>query len=127
MRHSSIITWGVIAILLMAVVASSFFQRSARGPAPEVSFVTLSGQRVSLASLRGHPVLVTFWATSCPYCVDDMAHLIRLHEKFVGKGLRIIAVAMPYDPPNRVLEMARKRRIPYTIALDVQGHVLDAS
>lgn len=126
MRRRFRITWGVIAILMMAVVASSLIQTSEHGPAPEVSFVTLSGQRESLGSLRGHPVLVTFWATSCPYCVDDMTHLIHLHENFAANGLRIIAVAMPYDPPNRVLEMARKRSIPYTVALDVHGHVLGA-
>ncbi len=115
-----------MVLLLTGVVTLSVFQTYEHRPAPEVSFVTLSGQRVPLGSLRGHPVLVTFWATSCPHCVDDMPHLIRMHESFAAKGLKIIAVAMPYDPPNRVLKMTRERNLPYTIALDIQGRVLAA-
>ena len=116
----------IMAILLMGAVTFSLVRTYHHRPAPDVSFVTLSGQHTSLASLRGHPVLITFWATSCPHCVDDMPHLIRMHESFAAKGLRIIAVAMPYDPPNRVLKMARERNLPYTIALDIQGRVLTA-
>ena len=94
--------------------------------APPVSFITLDGKRTPLASLLGGPVLVTFWATSCPTCVRDIPEFSDLHRELSPRGLNVVAVAMPYDPPNRVLEMARERRLPYRIALDVQGEVLSA-
>jgi len=95
-------------------------------PAPAVSFTTLEGKTLELASLRGQLVLVTFWATSCPHCIEDMAALSEMHRELGPRGLRIIGVAMPYDPPNRVLAMVEARRPPYTVALDVQGRVLRA-
>ena len=107
--------------VLLGVAAWVMLHTADRRLAPEVEFVTLSGQRIDLHSLRGHPVLVTFWSTSCRPCVDDMAHLIRMHEELQERGLRIVAVAMPYDPPNRVIAMAQARSLPYTVALDVQG------
>ena len=126
MRARSWWRWAVLPVLLLSGLAWSILQRTEQISAPEVSFITLSGQRISLNSLRGHPVLVTFWSTSCRPCMDDMTHLIRMHGELGAKGLKIVAVAMPYDPPNRVLAMARGRGIPYTVALDVQGKVVDA-
>ncbi len=94
--------------------------------APPVSFTTLDGEHIPLTSLRGKPVLVTFWATSCPTCVRDMPELMSLHEELGQRGLTVIAVAMPYDPPSRVVKMAHGRRLAYAVALDVQGEVLRA-
>jgi len=114
-------------LLVMAVLAvTAWLVLPAPRPAPEVSFTTLEGKTLELASLRGHPVLVTFWATSCPHCIKDMVALTEMHRELGPRGLRIIGVAMPYDPPNRVLAMVEARRTPYTIALDVQGRVLRA-
>ncbi len=118
--------WSILAVLVLSILAWLGLQRQEQIPAPAVSFVTLSGQRISLDSLQGYPVVVTFWSTSCPSCMDDILHLTRMHEELGARGLRIIAVAMPYDPPDRVLAMARGRGIPYTVALDVRGQVVSA-
>ncbi|MDJ0862635.1 MAG: TlpA disulfide reductase family protein [Gammaproteobacteria bacterium] len=119
-------SWAAAGLVLLVLAAWVMLHTADRRLAPEVEFVTLSGQRIGLNSLRGHPVLVTFWSTSCGPCVDDMGHLIRMHEELEDRGLRIVAVAMPYDPPNRVIEMARARGLPYTVALDVQGKAVAA-
>jgi peroxiredoxin len=94
--------------------------------APEVTLKTLDGGRFELAELRGNPVLVTFWATSCRSCVKEIPHLIALHEEFHAAGLEIFGVAMAYDPPNHVLEFSRSRELPYRIALDIDGEVARA-
>ena len=90
-------------------------------PAPDVSFQTISGQKISLLEQRGKPVIVTFWATDCPTCIEETPHFIELYEKFHSHGLEIIAVAMYYDPPNHVVAMTKARKLPYNIALDLQG------
>ncbi|MEJ2441219.1 MAG: hypothetical protein P8Z72_16370 [Gammaproteobacteria bacterium] len=54
------------AILLLIIISVVYvwFSPSGAEPAPNVEMTELKGgQKIDLASLRGHPVLVTFWAT----------------------------------------------------------------
>lgn len=94
--------------------------------APSVAFADLDGQRLTLDELRGRPVLVTFWATTCPSCVKEIPHLIDLHRELAPRGLTVIGVAMAYDPPPQVRELVERREIPYTIALDRDGSAAKA-
>lgn len=81
--------------------------------APDSTFTTITGKRISLSQLRGKPVLVTFWATDCPSCLEEIPHLIDIYQHFHPLGLEIIAVAMIYDPPSRVVAMTQAMQIPY--------------
>ncbi|MEM6985027.1 MAG: TlpA disulfide reductase family protein [Pseudomonadota bacterium] len=91
--------------------------------APSVTFTTLKGERVDIATLRGKPLLVNFWATTCIGCVAEMPHLAELYREFEPNGFEIVGVAMYYDPPNQVLELTRQREVPYPISLDVDGQI----
>ena len=91
--------------------------------APDIALKTIDGRTLQLKAFRGQPVLVTFWATTCATCIKEMPHLIELYQELSGSGFEIIGVAMYYDPPNQVLEMARERQIPYSVALDIDGSV----
>ena len=94
--------------------------------APDITLTTLQGRRVEFSELRGAPVLVSFWATTCPRCLEEIPHLSELYRELAPRGLEVIGVAMPYDPPNRVVELTRARQIPYPIALDIQGDAVRA-
>lgn len=89
--------------------------------APDITLTTLDGRNLHLSELKGKPVLVTFWATTCVTCVKEIPELVALHEEFAPAGLSIIGIAMQYDPPNQVLELAQSRRLPYVIAIDIDG------
>jgi peroxiredoxin len=88
---------------------------------PDISLTTIDGEELQLASLQGQPLLVTFWATTCPGCIKEIPHLIELYNELAPRGLEIIAVAMDYDPPNQVLAMRKARNIPYPVALDIHA------
>ena len=106
-------------ILVLAVLAGVLALHPNRyGLAPEVTFKIIDGRQINMKDLRGRPVLVTFWATTCSTCLGEMPHLISLYNELSGKGFEIIGVAMAYDPPNRVLELA--------IALDIDSSVAHA-
>lgn len=89
--------------------------------APDISFTTITGKQIALKTLRGKPVLVTFWATICHSCVEEIPHLIALYNQFHPQGFEIIAIAMPYDPPNRVVAMTNEQKLPYPVVLDINS------
>jgi thiol-disulfide isomerase/thioredoxin len=114
----SIIVGGAIFAMALAAGYLAFF-RTTR--APEVTFSTLQGERLSTASLRGKVVLVNFWATSCVTCVKEMPKLVETHRKYQARGFETLAVAMGYDPPNYVLAYTERNALPFKVALDPQG------
>ncbi|MBD3670784.1 MAG: TlpA family protein disulfide reductase [Gammaproteobacteria bacterium] len=125
MKKKDIILAGLVVVILGAV-GYVLFSPSGQKPAPEVTLQTLDGTKVSLSELRGRPVLVNFWATTCPGCVKEMPHLAELYEELSPQGLEIIGIAMYYDPPNQVAALSEARQIPYTIALDIDGAAAQA-
>lgn len=116
----------VFAVALVGILAYVWFTPSGLKRAPAVSVTTLEGQQVELNELRGSPVLVTFWATTCPGCVKEMPHLVELYNELGPKGLKLIALAMSYDPEEQVREMVKLKRLPYTVALDSDGSAAKA-
>lgn len=107
-----------IALIVIIVFAAIWFMPAGLREAPPLVGKTLDGRTLTLEQLRGRPVLVTFWATTCPSCIEEMPHLIELYQELNPKGLEIIGVAMVYDPPAQVRAMAEQRHIPYPIVLD---------
>jgi len=92
-----------------------------RHSSPDISLLTVDGETLQLGSLRGRPLLVTFWATTCASCIREIPHLAELYDELAPRGLEIIGIAMHHDPPNHVLAMRQARNIPYPVALDLQA------
>jgi len=109
------------AVAMLAILGYLWLAPAALKTAPDIGLMTLDGKELQLASLHGRPVLVTFWATTCNSCVSEIPHLIELYDELAPQGLEIVAIAMDYDPPNRVLALRKARNIPYPIALDIQA------
>lgn len=113
----------IIAAGLVWLVPAAL--REAR-QAPNVEFTTITGERGRLADFRGHPVLVTFWASDCRVCLSEIAGLGELHREFSGDGFQLLAIAMDYDVPSRVVDLVRLRRLPYRVVLDSSARLATA-
>ena len=111
----------ILSVCLLALTVTWFWQTQTVRLAPNVNFKTINGETIRLADLKGKPTLVTFWATDCPGCIEEIPHLITLHNELARDGLTIIAAAMHYDPPNHVIAMAKSKQLPYAVALDIDG------
>jgi peroxiredoxin len=106
-------------VLALAGIGYATFARSVS--APDVTFISINGEKISTQALRGKVVMVNFWATSCTTCVHEMPAMVDTYNKFKGQGLEFVAVAMKYDPPNYVLNYAETRKLPFKVALDSGG------
>jgi len=62
-------------------------------PAPEFKGASPFGKPVSLSAYRGKvPTVLTFWSIYCTTCIEEMAGLQRLYEKYGPVGISVIAV-----------------------------------
>ena len=78
--------------------------------------VDTQGKTHRLQDYKGKWVLVNFWATWCPPCLEEMPDLQRLHEK--RKDLVVIGIAMEYQDPNYVKSFAEDLLVTFPIVLD---------
>ena len=113
----------LIALVLFAGVAYSALQKPS---APDVTFTTLDGKKISMQSLRGNTVLVNFWATDCPGCIKEMPALIDTYQHYKDKHFVVIAVAMPYDPPAQVVNYVQEKQLPFAVMHDGYGEMVKA-
>ncbi len=51
-------------------------------PAPDFVVYTKNGEKVSLSSLKGKPVVINFWTTWCGYCVEELPYFESAYEKY---------------------------------------------
>jgi peroxiredoxin len=122
-HHRSWIKPAAIGALVLALAGVGYTTLAHGEKAPEVTFISIAGDKISTANLRGKVVMVNFWATSCTTCVHEMPAMVDTYNKFKGQGLEFVAVAMQYDPPNYVVNFTETRKLPFIVALDSGGDI----
>ncbi|RLB65772.1 MAG: TlpA family protein disulfide reductase, partial [Deltaproteobacteria bacterium] len=60
--------------------------------APDFQLEDTKGNKVSLSDLRGKIVMVNFWATWCPPCIEEMPSMERLNEVIAGDDFVMLAI-----------------------------------
>lgn len=83
----------------------------------ELEFQGLDGVLLSMASLRGKPVLLNFWATWCPPCVEELPLLSSFYQQYSSKGWQVLGLAVDQlEPVKRFLT-----RSPVTFPVALAG------
>lgn len=112
--------------LLIVVIAAVYWGLTQTPPAPDIQTVDIAGNPVSLAQWHGQTVLVDFWATSCPGCVEEMPKLAAFYRQYHPTGFELLAVAMSYDDAAQVRRLAAEQQLPFTVVVDTDGHIAQA-
>jgi len=126
MKKKDILITLVLVLVIAAAAGLWLSPNLLTQAAPDVELQSIDGRKIRLQELQGNPVLITFWATTCPGCLEEQPHLVDLYNRLHEQGLEIIGIAMAYDPPNQVLALQKNRQLPYTIALDLDGSAAKA-
>jgi peroxiredoxin len=73
-----------------------------------------AGQPYAFAQLAGQPLILNFWATWCPPCVEEMPELSALHAELGG---RVRMVGIGIDSPGKIAEFASKKPVTYPLVV----------
>lgn len=115
--------WVALAILLPLAVAWLGWQQTQAPGFNASHLVLIDGRKLNGNDLTDGPVLLNFWATTCPVCIAEMPDLAQLHQDFRDRGFSVLAVAMPYDPPDQVVDFTRRHALPFPVSLDLDSEL----
>lgn len=121
-RAFRVLLTGIVASLALVPAgggrADDIDLRAAVGAKPLFTLTDLSGTLVRLTDLRGHPVLVHFFATWCEPCRDELPALRRLAER--SPQTRILALSVG-EPDDRVRRFREAVPVDFPLLLDRDG------
>jgi thiol-disulfide isomerase/thioredoxin len=79
------------------------------------SLQTPDGRSLALASLYGKPLLVNFWATWCPPCVEELPLLEAFYQAHRSRGWQLLGIAI--DQPSAVRSWLQRSPLSFPIVL----------
>ncbi len=92
--------------------------------APNFSLADPKGDHYELASLRGKPVIVSFWATWCPPCRAEMPTIQQYYQQYQKQGLVVLGVnATSQDYPLNIVPFVQQYNLGFPILLDETGDI----
>lgn len=141
----------ILRLLLLLLVGGFIYailRPANSGPAlgdttPDFQLSDMDGKPLQLSGYRGKVVVLNFWATWCPPCVDEMPSLNRFQETLAPKGVVVLAVSVDddeqvlrkfaadhqlkmtilRDPGRKVSSQYQTYKYPETYILDRQGRL----
>ena len=118
----------VVIIAVLVAIGLLFFLSQPRGRkrtvmaegdrAPGFRLTALDGRTVDLSSLRGKVVMVHFWATWCPPCVEEIPTLDRLHRAMLGQDFEILAISVDEGGAQAVGDFLKRNRLTLPVYLN---------
>ena len=142
-----------LAFALIIVVAFSFFitaqesEELAGRRAPNFVLENLDGDFVELNQEIGEgPILLSFWATWCKPCIEELAEFKKLYNDYKDRGFKLLAISTDsertvakvkpfvksknydfpvlYDTSGDVARIYYARAVPFTVLIDDKGAIV---
>ena len=92
-------------------------------PAPDFSLPDVNGNLHSIAGYAGKPVIVNFWATWCPPCIEEMPSMNRAWMAVRDEGIVMLAVNVGEDE-DQVFTFTADYPVDFPLLLDEAGEVV---
>lgn len=92
-------------------------------PAPPLALTDLEGRHHDLNDYRGEVLLLSFWASWCPPCVEELPSLNRLQADYADRGLRVLSIDVG-EPREAVEAFLEKIPVDFPVLHDIQGETV---
>ena len=121
-----------VLVISAAVAVAGYVVKDRKAPnkvitsgdrAPDFRLTSTDGRSIGLADLRGKVVMVHFWATWCPTCVEELPTLAKFYEELKGGDFEMLAVSVDEGGPAEVNAFLRKNGLSIPVFLDPGGSV----
>jgi cytochrome c biogenesis protein CcmG, thiol:disulfide interchange protein DsbE len=91
--------------------------------APDFRLPDIDKNNVELSKvLKKGPVLISFWATWCKPCVEEMAEYTEIYNEYNEKGLQMLAISVDNEKTiAKVKPYVKSKNYPFTVLLDTNG------
>lgn len=90
--------------------------------APAFSIVTNQGQRITPASFGGKVLVLNFWASWCPPCIEETPSLIQFQREFAKSGVVVLGISA-YTGEKQYDAFLKRFRVPFATARDPNSHI----
>lgn len=138
----------IICIALFSTFVSAQSEEDLKGrKAPNFKLTDLNGKFVELNKETGNgPILLSFWATWCKPCLEEMSEFNKIYSQYKDKGFKLLAISTdaektvakvkPYikskgydftvlfDTNSDVARKYYAQQMPYTVMLDKNGNIV---
>lgn len=88
---------------------------TAVGALMQLSLPDVDGQLQQLSHWQGKTLVVNFWATWCPPCVDEMPELVALQNDLGSTGVQVLGIGI--DSPSNIRQFSEKHQITYPLLI----------
>lgn len=116
---------GLILMGAASVASASPAAVTTGQPAPDFALRSMSGPNLRLSELRGHVVMINFWATWCGPCREEMPRLNDIYRLYHGVGFDLLGVNMD-DATDRAGDMAHTLGVTFPVLFDESKNVARA-
>jgi len=96
------------------------------GTSPNFTTQDLGGKKVSLSDFGGRPVLLSFWATWCTVCRDELPALQRLQDRYRAGGFEVLLVNYRETSNDRLRQYLSGLQVNLEAVVDPDGTIAAA-
>lgn len=119
-----------LVMLFCLILAGCSPQEAPKGlqlgdPAPDFAAKGLDDRVIVLSSLRGGPVILRFFESSCRFCQADTPAFKEFYHKYRDRGLQVIYVGSFYEKRENLQKFAADMQIDFPIVMDAEAKLAD--